>query len=263
MIALVHKEITPLLLEVSKNLVSVNDENELASSLMDEDIVVVSEFLTNYIPGAFEGVNRAVEIRLKGNANRILILSFQTIEALAKEDIYGILALEGTAYIRLPATPKLMRQAFEGKGGVSADSLLDFRYETCKKMLAKKLIEINHGSGFGDKIFFPLISGCWNVINKIGSIDDVRTKIGKIKEDLNLKEITEFINIVLAFPEGVTKREDLNLGYVLDFGRSLKIYAQYLDQLYGQKEMNCYSIIDSINSEYYPYYSRIKELTRL
>lgn len=124
------------------------------------DVVIVSDFFPQ---GSIHGgLIEAVNYRLTHPTYYILITSFYSKEELLKYDIFGILSLHGTVFIRLPFMVEELYTALEKHTDVELsipkEEWILFSTNACKALLKEKISVLKHGNklDFVNNITGPL-----------------------------------------------------------------------------------------------------------
>ena len=209
------------------------------------DMVIVSDFLPTHTNDTHSGLLDAVKYRLSFPAHYILLLSFHSKEELLLHDTFGILSLQGTAFIRLPFTTEQLYstidQYVDNELAIPTTDWEAFATNACKALLKEKISLLNHGNklDFINNITGPLRASVVS-LNKYPELLPVMKKqLTAIKCYIDKEEITELFSLANAgasFP-------DTFLQSVSQFTNGL----QQLEMYATQEEINIPQLIIEID----------------
>lgn len=107
------------------------------------DVVIISAYHQTS-KDFFSGIEELQTLRLAGNINPVIFLSFIPQRKIVSYDIYNVLSLPGISFVQLPATKNDLLKAIKNTESVPQKELEDFRVIAYKKLLSQNAKEIRH-----------------------------------------------------------------------------------------------------------------------
>lgn len=170
-------------------------------------------FFSSFLPGsgqAHSGLLQAVKYRLTDNENKhIILFSFYSKEALRKEDKYGILSLEGTNLVRLPATKKELDSVFDKCKtplSIQDDEWKRFSIPAYTAFIKELIGRLKHGNpnALGTTALNPLRLSCVCYLQQPDKGLDkfVRKELSNLQHYLQQGAAAEFISMTIHATAG-------------------------------------------------------------
>lgn len=209
------------------------------------DMVIVSSFLQQHTNSIHSGLLEAVKYRLARPAHYILLLSFHSKEELLLHDTFGILSLEGTAFIRLPFAPEQLYftidQYIDNELTIPNKDWEAFATNACTALLKEKINLLKHGNklDFINNITGPLRASVVSMTEYPELLPVMKKQLAATKCYIDTEEITELFSLANAG----ASLPDTFLQFVLQFTNGL----QQLEMYATQEEINMQQLITEID----------------
>lgn len=213
--------------------------------------------LPAYIPGEPDtlsaGILQLVKFRLLKPAVPVLFFSFHAKEQLLSKDAFGVLALEGTEFIRLPCTREIILQAVAKYNSnqliVSSAKWRLFSENACKKLLQQRMRELTHGNklAVGNQAINPIRMACVAILSMPSLKPDYLPVLEKnftaLKNYIAIPEIAE----LLQWAAVCQASEDDFLKTTFSFVTQLKELANHNPQTDAE---HLIFVIDQLNDSF-------------
>lgn len=209
------------------------------------DMVIVSGFLPRHINNIHSGLLEAVKYRLTHPAHCIILLSFHSKKELLLHDTFGILSLQGTAFIRLPFTPEglysTIEQYVDNELNIPNKDWEAFATNACKALLKEKINLLKHGNklDFINNITGPLRACVVSLTEYPELLPVMKKQLAATKCYIDTQEITELFSLANAG----ASLPDTFLQSVLQF----TIGLQQLEMYATKEEINIQQLITEID----------------
>lgn len=209
------------------------------------DVVIISDYFHQASHLIHGGLIEAVKYRLIHPTHYIILLSFHSKEELLKHDIFGILSLQGTIFMRLPFMLEELYTAIETSTDIEfsipKEEWLVFSTNAYKTLLKEKVSILIHGNklDFVNCITSPLYSAAVCLPDFPELLPVVKKHLQSLKCYIAKEEITELFLLANAS----ASLPDTFLQSVSQFVKGL----QQLEMYASQEEINIKQLISEID----------------